>query len=113
MISTSIEKAKNAVSSSVFSALRKIIKNDTNSQIENSLTTIKENLNEYISFNGNALSIFKFDEENNFYKIFKNILYGDRPEKDLKEETKQEIIELINRLKKKNDEIMDTCQMIL
>ena len=109
LISMSINKAKNAVSSSVFSAFRKIIKNDTDSQIENSLNAIKVNLNEYISFNGNALSIFKFDEEYNFNEIFKNILYGESSIKDLKKETKEAIIELINELKEKNNKIMETC----
>lgn len=104
LMTISLEKAKNAVSSSVFSSLRKIIKNDTDTQIENSLNKIKEKLNVH-----NPESVLNFNEEKNYNEAFKNLLYGDDSKKDLKEETKKAIIELINKLNKKNNEIMDTC----
>ena len=108
-MTVSLEKAKNAVSSSVFSSLRKIVKNDTDTQIENSLNKIKEKLSIYTTIDGNPESVLDFNEEKNYNEAFKNLLYGDDSKKDLKEDTKKAIIELINKLNKKNNEIMNSC----
>ena len=109
LMTVSLEKARNAVSSSVFSSLRKIIKNDTDTQIENSFNKIKEKLSVYNTIDGNPESVLDFNEEKNYNEAFKNLLYGDESKKDLKEETKKAIIELINKLNQKNNEIMDSC----
>ena len=109
LMTVSLEKAKNAVSSSVFSSLRKIVKNDTDTQIENSLNKIKEKLSIYTTIDGNPESVLDFNEEKNYNEAFKNLLYGDDSKKDLKEDTKKAIIELINKLNKKNNEIMNSC----
>ena len=47
LLSKSLDKAKNAVHSSVFSSLRKKIKNETDYEIEQSLNNIKNKLYEY------------------------------------------------------------------
>ena len=107
LVTKSIEKAKNAVYSSVFSSIRKIIKNDTDSQIETVLNSFKENLKKYTS--SNQSSIFEFNEEKNYIEIFKKFLYGESTKKDLKKETKEMINELINKLKQKNEDIMNSC----
>ena len=105
LISKSISKAKNAVSSSVFSAIRKIIKNDTYSKINNNFDKLKKNLDKYISSN----NIQDFNEEKNYNNIFKNILFFDETNKDLKTESKDAIIDLVKTLNEKNDNIMNQC----
>ena len=105
LISKSISKAKNAVSSSVFSAIRKIIKNDTYWKINNNFDKLKEKIHEYISSN----SIQDFNEEKNYNNIFKNILFFDETNKDLKTESKDAIIDLVKTLNEKNNNIMNQC----
>ena len=105
----SLEKAKNAVYSSVFSALKKIIKNDTDIQIEKGLNLVKNNLNKYISYNGPITSMPEFNDEKNFVQIFKNMLYGDESKNDLLKDSKIKLNKLINKLKNKNNEIISKC----
>ena len=109
LVSKSLDKAKNAVYSSVFSSLRKKVKNDTNFEIEQSLTIIKNNLNEYISSMKESNSNKAFNEEDYYNNIFRSFLYEKNTKKDLKEETKKIIKELIDYLGKKNGEILGKC----
>ena len=109
MVSKSLDKAKNAVYSSVFSSLRKKVKNDTNFEIEQSLTIIKNNLNEYISSMKESNSNKAFNEEDYYNNIFRSFLYEKNTKKDLKEETKKIIKELTDYLGKKNGEILGKC----
>ena len=109
LLSKSLDKAKNAVYSSVFSSLRKKVQNQTDFEIEQSSNIIKNNINEYINSKDNANSIEVFNEEENYNNIFKCLLYKKNEKKELKKETKIIIKELSNDLKKKNQEILKKC----
>jgi GTP-binding protein EngB required for normal cell division len=110
LLSKSLDKAKNAVYSSVFSSLRKKIKNETDYEIEQSLNNIKNKLYENINSNANDSNIIKsFNEEENYKNIFKSLLYEKNEKKELKEETKKVIKELIINLRNKNKEILGKC----
>ena len=108
MLSKSLDKAKNAVYSSVFSSIRKKVKNETDFEIEQSSNGIKNKLNEYIN-SMDSSSIQMFDEEENYINIIKNLLYEKNEKKELKEETKKVVKELINDLRNKNEEILGKC----
>ena len=108
LIIKSLEKSKNAVYSSVFSSLKKSIQNETDNQIENSLKKINEDLKMFTSFNGEITMMIKFNEEENYNYIFKNLLFGE-DKKDLKDETKKLVHTFINQLGKKNEKIINKC----
>ena len=109
LVSKSLDKAKNAVYSSVFSSLRKKVKTDTNFEIEQSLAIIKKDLNEYISSTKEITSNKEFNEEDYYNNIFRSLLYGKNTKKDLKEETKKTIKELTDNFRNKNEEILGKC----
>ena len=109
LASKSLDKAKNAVYSSVFSSLRKKVKTDTNFEIEQSLAIIKKDLNEYINNTKESTSNKAFNEEDYYNNIFRSLLYGKNTKKDLKEETKKTIKELTDNFRNKNEEILGKC----
>ena len=108
LISKSLDKAKNAVYSSVFSSLRKKVKNETDFEIEQSLSGIKNKLYEYINSNDCNI-VQEFNEEENYKNIIKSLLYEKDEKKELKEETKKLIKELTENFRKKNEEILGKC----
>ena len=108
LLINSLEKSKNAVYSSVFSSLKKNIYNETDNQIEMSLNKINEDLKQYTLFNGEITMLSKFNEEENYNYIFKNILYEEE-KKDIKDETKKIIINFIQQFGKKNEKIINKC----
>ena len=92
----SLDKAKNAVYSSVFSSLRKLVKHEIEIEIEKSLTEL-ENIPKYEN------------EEEKFIDIFKMLLFEPESKKDLKENTKIIINEINIMLKEKRKEIIGQC----
>ena len=108
LLQKSIEKSKNAVHFSVFSALRKIVNNEIDLEINNGLEQSENILNENSMTKDDNLKN-KYIGEDNYFKIFKNILFERGSKKDLKEKSKQIIKELITKLKEKNNEIIGKC----
>ena len=109
LLQKSIEKSKNAVHSSVFSALRKIVNNEIDLEIKSGVEKSEIVLNENLSMKKDDDSNNKYIGEDNYFKIFKNILFEQGSKKDLKEKSKEIIKELINKLKEKNNEIIGKC----
>ena len=108
LLSKSLDKAKNAVYSSVFSSLRKKVQNETDFEIDQTSKIIKNDIYEFINSNENSNSMQEFNEEENNNNIFKSLLYENK-RKELKKETKIIIKELTKNLKKKNQEILKKC----
>ena len=109
LLSKSLEKAKNAVYSSVFSSLRKKVQNETNFEIEQSSKLIKDDIYELINSKENSNGFEVLNEEKNYNNIFKSLLYKENEKKELKKETQTIIKELTNNLKNKNQEILKKC----
>ena len=108
LLSKSLDKAKNAVYSSVFSSLRKKVQNETDFEIDQTSKIIKNDIYEFINSNENSNSMQEFNEEENYNNIFKSLLYENK-KKELKKETKIIIKELTKNLKNKNQEILKKC----
>ena len=109
LLKKSVEKSKNAVHSSVFSALRKIVRNEIDLEIKSGLDQSEIDLNENLSMTKEVNSQNKYLEEDNYFKVFKNILFEKGSKKALKEKSKEIIKELITKLKEKNNEIIGKC----
>lgn len=109
LLQKSLEKSKNAVNSSVFSSLRKSVNNEIDIEIKNGLNQSEIELNEILSMIKEDNSKIKYIGEENYFKIFKNILYEQGSKKDLKEKSKEIIKELISKLQEKNNEIIVKC----
>ena len=108
LLNKSLEKSKNAVFSSVFSSIRKIVKNEADNQIIKDTKKIKNYLNQYIPIKTtNISSMIEFDEEKIYNKIFNILLLKD--ESELKEESKKMLTEFIVYIKTKNKEITQKC----
>ena len=105
----SVEKAKNAINSSVFSALRKIVINEIDNESKNNLNQSIKILNENLPMKQNDNIKIEFFEENIFIKIFKIILFGQDSNKDLKEKSVTIIKDLITKLNEKHKEIIKNC----
>ena len=108
----SLEKSKNAVYSSVFSSLRKIVKKEIDIENENNANKAKNLLKENVPIKADDtddISNCENDEEKKLENIFKLLLFGPESQKDLNEDSKLLINELINKLKEKNNEIMGSC----
>lgn len=107
----SLEKSKNAVYSSVFSSLRKIVKNETELQLINNKNEVNNKLNEYMSSieNQNSLLELKAEEENIYNNIFNMLLFEGQEKMNINNQSNKVIRELINYLKEKNDDIVIIC----
>jgi len=109
LLTKSVEKSKNAVNSSVFSALRKIVIHEIDNESKNSLNQSIKILNENLPMKQNDNIKLEFFEDNIFIKIFKFILLGQDSNKDLKEKSVTIIKELITKLNEKHKEIIKNC----
>jgi hypothetical protein len=109
LLQKSLEKSKNAVHSSVFSSLRKIVSNEIDLEIKNGVEQSENVLNENLSMTKDDNSKNKNIGADIYFKIFKNILFEQGSKKDLKEKSKEVIKDLINKLKEKNNEIIGKC----
>ena len=109
LLQKSLEKSKNAVHSSVFSSLRKIVSNEIDLEIKNGVEQSENVLNENLSMTKDDNSKNKNIGADIYFKIFKNILFEKGSKKDLKEKSKEVIKDLINKLKEKNNEIIGKC----
>ena len=105
----SLEKSKNAVYSSVFSSLRKIVKKEIVVENENNANKAKNILKENFPIKTDDILNYENDEEKKVEEIFKLLLFGAESQKDLNENSKSLINELINQLKEKNNEIIGSC----
>ena len=105
----SLEKSKNAVYSSVFSAIRKIVINEIDFQLEKNSEMINNNLNKIISSLQNNTSKIDINEERLYNEIFKSLLYEEESKKDLKSESKKIINDLINSLIEINNKVLGKC----
>ena len=107
----SLEKSKNAVYSSVFSALRKIVKNEIDIENRNNANKAKNILKETFPIKSDDISNYENCEETKYDNIFKLLLFGPESQKDLNENSKLSIKELIKKLKENNNEIIGKCLM--
>ena len=109
LLLVSLEKAKNAVYSSVFSALRKIVKNEIEIENENNSNKAKNILKEIFPIKNEDISNCENCGETKYDNIFKLLLFGPESQKDLKENSKLFIKELNMKLKENNKEIIEEC----
>ena len=109
LLTKSVEKSKNAVNSSVFSALRKIVLNEIDIESKNSLAQSINILNENLHMKKDDNIKIEYIEENIFIKIFKIILFGQDSNKDLKDKSITIIKDLIAKLNEKHKEIIENC----
>ena len=115
LLNKSLDKSTKAVYSSVFSSLRKIVKKEINTQIDNKTNLTINNLTDFFSFKENITleeyvkSIIELDEEDIYNKMFEILLFEDEMKQELKEESKQIIKKLINYLHNKNQKIFQKC----
>jgi len=105
----SLEKAKNAVSSSVYSAIKKMIKNAINIENENNINKTKNILRENSPIKSDDLSSLESYYETKYEYIFKTLLFGQDSHKELKEDSKTIIKDLVNKLKEKIKEFYGNC----
>ena len=109
LLFVSLEKAKNAVSSSVYSAIKKLVKNEINIENENNIAKAKNILGENFPVKNGELPSLELYYETKYDYIFKTLLFEQDSHKDLKEGSKAIIKELINKLKEKTKEIYGNC----
>ena len=109
LLSKSVEKSKNAVNSSVFSSLRKIVLNEIDIESKNSLTQSINILNENLPMKKDGNIKIESIEEYIFIKIFKIILFGQSSNKGLKDKSIAIIKDLISKLNEKHKEIIENC----
>jgi GTPase SAR1 family protein len=109
LLTKSVEKSKNAVNSSVFSALRKIVINEIDNANKNSLNQSIKILNENLPMKKDDDIKIEYIEENIFIKIFKIILFGQGSNKNLKNKSITIIKDLIAKLNEKHKEIIENC----
>ena len=109
LLSKSVEKSKNAVNSSVFSALKKIVINEIDNGSENIVNQSIKILNENPPMKNNDNIKIEYFEEYIFEKIFKIILFGKDSYRDLKEKSVTIIKDLITKLNEKYEEIIKNC----
>ena len=109
LLFVSLEKAKNAVSSSVYSAIKKLVKNEINIENENNIAKAKNILGENFPVKSGELSSLELYYETKYDYIFRTLLFEQDSHKDLKEDSKAIIKELINKLKEKAKEIYGNC----
>jgi GTPase SAR1 family protein len=109
LLTKSVEKSKNAVNSSVFSALRKIVINEIDNANKNSLNQSIKILNENLPMKKDDNIKIEYFEDYIFIKIFKIILFGQDSNKDLKEQSVTIIKDLIAKLNEKYKEIIKNC----
>ena len=109
LLTKSVEKSKNAVNSSVFSSLRKIVLNEIDIESKNSLTQSINILNENLPMKKDGNIKIEYIEEYIFIKIFKIILFGQSSNKGLKDKSIAIIKDLISKLNEKHKEIIENC----
>ena len=109
LLFASLEKAKNAVSSSVYSAIKKMVKNEINKENENNINKAKNILKENSPIKSDDLSILELYYETKYEHIFKTLLFEQNSHKELKEDSKTIIKDLVNKLKEKTKEIYGNC----
>ena len=109
LLFVSLEKAKNAVSSSVYSAIKKLVKNEINIENENNIAKAKNILGENFPVKSGELSSLELYYETKYDYIFRTLLFEQDSHKDLKEDSKVIIKELTNKLKEKTKEIYGNC----
>ena len=105
----SLEKSKNAVYSSVFSSLKKNILTEIEKNIERGNSKIVENLQKYISYQGNISTVHEFDEDKEFKNIFKKIYFDEKSKNNLKSESQSLIRTFSHQIHKKNEDIINKC----
>ena len=105
----SLEKSKNAVYSSVFSSLKKNILTEIEKNIERGNSKIVENLQKYISYQGNISTIHEFDEDKEFKNIIKKIYFDEKSKHNLKSESQSLIRTFSHQIHKKNEDIINKC----
>ena len=105
----SLEKSKNAVYSSVFSSLKKNILTEIEKNIERGNTEIVENLQKYISYQGNISTVHEFDEDKEFKNIIKKIYFDEKSKNNLKSESHSLIRTFSHQIHKKNEDIINKC----
>ena len=104
-----MEKAKNAVSSSVYSAIKKMVKNEINIENEINIAKAKNILGENFPVKSDDLSSIELYHEKKYEHIFKSLLFEQDSHKDLKEDSKTIIKDLVNKVKEKTKEIYGNC----
>ena len=109
LLTKSVEKSQNAVNSSVFSALKKIVINEIDNGSENIVNQSIKILNENPPMKNNDNIKIEYFEEYIFEKIFKIILFGQESYRDLKEKSVTIIKDLIAKLNEKYKEIIKNC----
>ena len=109
LLAKSVEKSKNAVNSSVFSGLRKIVLNEIDIESKNILDQSIKILNENLPMKKDDDIKIEYIEENIFIKIFKIILFGQGSNKNLKNKSITIIKDLIAKLNEKHKEIIENC----
>ena len=111
LLFASLEKAKNAVSSSVYSAIKKMVKNEINmeNENENNIAKAKNILGENFPVKNGELSSLELYYETKYDYIFRTLLFEQDSHKNIKEDSKAIIKELTNKLKEKTKEIYGNC----
>ena len=109
LLAKSVEKSKNAVNSSVFSGLRKIVFNEIDTESKSILDQSIKILNENLPMKKDDDIKIEYIEENIFIKIFKIILFGQGSNKNLKNKSITIIKDLIAKLNEKHKEIIENC----
>jgi len=107
LLTISIEKSKNAVNSSVFSALRKNVLNQIDIETKNGLDKSINILNLPMKKDDNIK--IEFIEEYIFINIFKIILFGEDSNKSLKEKSITIIKDLITKFNERYKETIENC----
>ena len=107
LLTISIEKSKNAVNSSVFSALRKNVLNQIDIETKNGLDKSINILNLPMKKDDNIK--IEFIEEYIFINIFKIILFGEDSNKSLKEKSIAIIKDLITKFNERYKETIENC----
>jgi len=107
LLTISIEKSKNAVNSSVFSALRKNVLNQIDIETKNGLDKSINILNLPMKKDDNIK--IEFIEEYIFINIFKIILFGEDSNKSLKEKSIIIIKDLITKFNERYKETIENC----
>ena len=109
LLIVSLEKAKNAVSSSVYSAIKKMVKNEINIENEKNIAKAKNILGENFPVKSDDLSSIELYHEKRYDYIFKTLLFEQDSHKDLKEDSKTIIKDLVNKAKEKTKGIYGNC----
>ena len=86
-----------------------MVKNEINKENENNINKAKNILKENSPIKSDDLSILELYYETKYEHIFKTLLFEQNSHKELKEDSKTIIKDLVNKLKEKTKEIYGNC----